>query len=133
MATRIIPINTTIVDQVDFFQGDYYTRIENLPHTALVLNLFNENNKLNWPLASGVGLTNNQILSGSMYFSEVVGAPGFYSVRFRPNAAGYWRLVLNYPAGVQASALDYDVVTTAMFPGSGSGGSGSGLNVSFTR
>ena len=133
MATRIIPVNTTIVDQVDFFQGDYYTRIENLPHTALVLNLFNENSKLAWPWVSGGGLGNGQILSGSVYYSQITGAPGYYSVRFRPNAAGYWRLVLNYPGGVQASALDYDVVTPSMFPGSGSGGGSGGLHVSFIK
>jgi hypothetical protein len=133
MSTRIIPVNTTIVDQVDFFQGDYFTRVENLSVSDLVLSLFNENAKLSWPLVSGVGLTNGQILSGGVYFSQIPNALGYYSVRFRPNAAGYWRMVLSYPAGVQASALDYDVVTTSMFPGSGSGGPGSGLNVSFTR
>ena len=30
-------------------------------------------------------------------------------VRFRPNAIGYWRLLINYAVGTQISAQDYDV------------------------
>jgi hypothetical protein len=51
-----------------------------------------------------------QVAAGTVYFNEITGQPGFYSVRFRPNAVGFWRLALSYDAGSRALALGYDVV-----------------------
>jgi hypothetical protein len=50
-----------------------------------------------------------QVASGKVYWQEVSGSPGIYNVRFRPNAIGYWRLLITYPVGTQISGQDYDV------------------------
>jgi len=132
MSGRVVESNVTVIDQVDFFEADYYTRKENLGIGSLQLKVFNENALVAWPLVTGVGVPNGLITSGRVYFSEVTGAPGYYSVRFRPNAVGYWRLVFNYPVGVQSSYLDFSVVAAGTLGSQGVTGS-SGLNAKFTR
>jgi hypothetical protein len=107
---RLVYANQTVVDQQDFFQSDGYTRVTGLLVGNLTMKLFSNNVLQPWSFVTGANLTDIQILSGSVYWWEIPGSPGFYSVRFRPNAVGYWRLVLSYPAGMLTEAHDYDVV-----------------------
>lgn len=109
MGIRVVPANTLVYDQVDWLQGDFYTRITGLVPADLALTLFVNNAATVWPLITGVGVTDAQVKSGNVYFQELT--TGYYGLRFRPNALGYWRLDLRYAVGVQAVALDYDVVT----------------------
>lgn len=124
MAIRVHPIHAPIIDQADFFQADFFTRITGLTNASLSLALFLNNVEVAWPLITGTGVSDVQIASGNVYFHELTVA-GYYGVRFKPNAIGYWRVVLNYAVGVQSVALDYDVVSPAALP--------SGLKASFTR
>ena len=66
-----------------------------------------------WGVVSGVNVADALAVSGKVFFNEVPGSPGVYSVRFRPNAVGYWRLLINYPVGAQTLAQDYDVLPAA--------------------
>jgi hypothetical protein len=95
---RQVPANQTVDDQADFFQSDGFTRVTGLTVSQLVMQLFLNN------------VTDGQITSGNVYWLEVPGSPGIYSVRFRPNALGYWRLLITYPVGMQIEGQDYDVV-----------------------
>jgi hypothetical protein len=106
---RTVYSNQTVVDQADFFQSDGYTRVTGLLPSQLVCQFFFNNKLQTWPLISGANLTDMQIVAGSVYWWEVPGSPGIYSVRWRPNAVGYWRLLISYPAGLQTSGQDYDV------------------------
>jgi hypothetical protein len=106
---RLVYANQTVVDQTDFFQPDGFTRVTGLTPAALVCQLFFDNQLQPWQLVTGLNLTDTQIASGSVYWVEVPGSPGIYSVRFRPNAVGYWRLLISYPAGKQISGQDYDI------------------------
>lgn len=119
MAIRVLPIHTVIIDQVDFFQGDFYTRITGLTVSNLALTVFLNNVVQAWPLTSGVGLTDAQVKAGRIYVAEL-SVPGYYGVRFAPNAIGYWRVSLSYPVGVQQVSLDYDIVVPG--PTGGTGG-----------
>lgn len=121
---RLVQVNQTVLDQVDFFQPDGFTRVTGLIVGALVSQIFFNNILQPWPLISGLNVTDQQVASGSIYFNEIPGSPGFYNVRFRPNAVGFWRNLLTYPAGTQISAQDFDVVPTAP-------SFGEGLNASF--
>lgn len=113
---RLVQANQVVLDQVDFFQPDGFTRVVGLIPSSLVSQIFYNNTIQPWPLVSGLGVNDTQVTSGRVYFNEVPGSPGFYNVRFRPNALGFWRNLLTYPVGQQISAQDYDVVqsTTIM-------------------
>jgi len=116
---RIVQANQVVLDQVDFFEADGFTRVFGLIPAVLISEIFFENVRQPWPLISGLGVTDAQVAAGSIYFNEIPGQPGFYNVRFRPNAVGYWRNLLTYTAGQQISAQDFDVVagTTALESG----------------
>jgi hypothetical protein len=107
---RVVQANQVVLDQVDFFQPDGFTRVVGLIPASLVSQIFYNNTIQPWPLVSGLGVTDAQVTSGRVYFNEVPGSPGFYNVRFRPNALGFWRNLLTYPPGLQISAQDFDVV-----------------------
>ncbi len=121
---RLIQTNQVIVDQADFFEVDVFTRVTALVPGDLVMSLFYNNEKQAWALLDGATVTDGEVRSGSVYWHEISGSPGFYSVRFRPNVAGYWRLVLAYTAGSQIVALGYDVGQFSLAE--------SGLRTSFT-
>jgi hypothetical protein len=110
---RVVQANQVVLDQVDFFQPDGFTRVTGLTPGSLVSQIFYNNAIQPWPLISGLGITDAQVVSGRVYFNEVPGLPGFYNVRFRPNALGFWRNLLTYTAGQQISGQDYDVVQGA--------------------
>jgi hypothetical protein len=87
---RVAQANQVVLDQVDFFSSDSFTRVTGLIPSLLISQLFYNNTAQPWPLVSGVGVTDAQVVSGRVYINEVAGNPGFYNVRFRPNALGYW-------------------------------------------
>jgi len=116
---RLVQINQVVLDQADYFQLDGYTRVTGLTPGDLVSQLFYNNTEQPWPLLDGLGVPDAQVSSGRVYFHEVPGSPGIYSVRFRPNALGYWRYLLDYPVGQQIMAQDYDVTPTASTTSSG--------------
>lgn len=107
---RLVTQNQVVYDQVDFFQSDGFTRVTGLTFSGVVLNVFFENVAQPWPLVNGLGVMDAQVASGQVYFNEVPGSPGFYNVRWRPNALGFWRLLITYVPGQQIEAQDYDVV-----------------------
>ena len=106
---RLVRINQTLIDQADFFQGDGFTRLQGLTVADVTTQLFYNNVPQPWTLANGAPVSDGQVKSSNIYFHEIAGAPGYYSLRFRPNAAGYWRLMVVYAAGQQMLAQDYDV------------------------
>ena len=124
--TRFIQVNQIVLDQADYFESDGFTRVLGLTVADLTCQVFFNNSQQPWPLVSGAGILDNQIVSGKIYFHEVPGSPGIYSVRFRPNAVGYWRNLVTYTHGTQILAQEYDVsAQTITAP--------SGVKSSFTR
>lgn len=123
---RQVYANQIVLEQADFFQMDGFTRVSALTasqvHSALTFN----NVVQPWPMIDGSTIPDAQTVSGRVYFSEIPGLPGVYSVRFRPNSVGYWRLTLTYTAGQQIVAQDYDVL--AQLPATDQG-----LKPSFTK
>lgn len=111
---RLVVNNQVVYDQADFFQLDGFTRVTGLLPAQLVEQLFFQNALQPWPLVSGVGVTDAQIASGKVYWAEVPGSPGIYNVRWRPNAIGYWRLLISYPVGTQIMGQDYDVTVAGV-------------------
>lgn len=108
MAIRVVPANTMVWDQLDFFQGDFFTRVTGIVAADLVLVLFVNNAPMSWTLVTGSGVSDAQVRPGRVYLDEV--AAGYYGIRMKLNTIGYWRLGFRYAVGVQEIALDYDVV-----------------------
>jgi hypothetical protein len=106
---RLVRINQTIIDQADFFEPDGYTRTTGLTITDLTSQVFYNNLLQSWPLVDGSTVSDSQVTTGFLYFHEIAGSAGNYSVRFRPNSSGYWRTILYYVVGTQILAQDYDV------------------------
>lgn len=121
---RLVFNNLVVYDQADFFGLDGYSRVADLTTSQLVLQVYYDNMLQNWLLVPGTGVAEGQVASGNVYLDTLPG--GSYGVRWRPNAIGYWRILLTYPVGSQILAQDYDV-------GSGTGvvPPGGGLKVSF--
>lgn len=107
---RLVQINQVIIDQADFFGTDGFTRVTGLLPANLTSQLFFNNLLQPWSLLLGSGIPDALIKSGTLYWNEVPGSPGIYNVRFRPNAVGYWRLLITYAAGTQIMGQDYDVL-----------------------
>lgn len=108
---RQVRAGQPVIDQVDIVQlSDTYTRVLNLTYTNVTAQLFFNNVVQSWALVTGTGIADLQLSSGSVYFHEVTAGTGIYSVRFRPNSVGFWRLLLNYPTATQIVALGFDVI-----------------------
>ena len=122
---RIVRINQTVIDQADFFQVNGFNRVAGLTFGDVMAQTFYNNVPQPWTLANGGSTSDGQVKTGVLYFHEIPGALGNYSLRFRPNAAGYWRVILTYTAGQQIVAQDYDVMAEPAQAG--------GLTASFTH
>jgi hypothetical protein len=123
---RRVGNNQTVLDQVDLFQGDGFSRALGLTIADVTSVVFFNNVVQPWVFTDGVAVTDRLVRAGSIYFHEISGTPGYYSLRLRPDAVGYWRVVLTYAAGQQIVAQDYDV-NAEIRPISG------GLTSSFTN
>ena len=106
---RLVYSNQVVFDQADFFQLDGYTRVAGLTSLQVSSEIYFNNTLMPWALVSGTGVSDNQVVSGKIYWLEIPNGP--YGVRFRPNAIGYWRLLITYPVGTQRLAQDYDVAS----------------------
>lgn len=106
--SRTIAANKPVVDQIDVFESDNYTRVDGLDLNDFSLTLYRDNQALNWTVLGGSLVSDAQVTSGRVYLREI--GSGVYSLRFRPNVVGFWRLLVSYPAGEQTISLSYDVV-----------------------
>lgn len=106
---RLVRVNQTVIDQADYFQADGFTRVAGLTIVDVTSQIFFDNVLQPWILTDGTSVADNQVASGRLYFHEIPGTTGNYSLRFRPNAGGYWRVLLTYTSGQQILAQDYDV------------------------
>lgn len=105
------------------FAVDGFTRVPALVPGLVTLRLTYNNTVLAWSLVSGIGVTDTSVVAGSVFWDEV--SPGYYRVRFFPNAPGAWRLEFVYPPSGQRTVLVYDVTPPAPTPTLG-------LHASFT-
>lgn len=107
--SRTVLPNETVFDQADFLGPDLFTRIPGLTVAQVQADLYFNNAPMAWLTVDGALISDAQVVSGKIYWSEVPARLGVYNIRFRPSAVGYWRLVLTYAAGQQIVATDYDV------------------------
>ncbi len=108
---RLLSAGHLVRDQIDIYipAGSVNRRAgENF--TQLVLVSFVDNNLIAWPLADGTNVPDSSISAGVVYFNQIPGAPGFYSIRFFPDRVGFWRLIFQEQALGEEVILSYDIV-----------------------
>lgn len=127
---RLVAAGAVIHDQLDFFQPlNSINRLTGIVVTNLSFDQFVNGSELAWSLADGSAIADSSISSGTTYFHEISGNPGFYSVRFLPDRVGFWRLIFrNASIGVEI-IKEYDMVAA----GSLKPASSSGLVASFVQ
>jgi len=123
---RSVPTSTLVFDQVALYAVDGVTRVTSAAASGLIIKVFLNGALQNWTVAAGAGVQNAQISSGTVYFQEISGAPGFYSVRMFLPAPGFWTFSLVYTSVLQERVLSYDAKASSSDCGS------SGIIASFT-
>ncbi len=125
MKSRTVTANQIVFDQADIFQANGLTRITGIDPGGFTFRLHYNGTVKSWALVDGSSITDGQVVSGQVYWSEIGSATGFYSIRWRPDAVGYWHLSFAYAAVAQTSLSEFDVVPAPTSP--------QGLTVSFTK
>lgn len=110
LKARLVPANQTVIDHVDVFQNDGFTRISGL--APLQAQVFFNGTPQPWTTVSGANVGDAQVVAGYVYWNEIGPGLGLYNIRWRPNAMGFWRLVFTYNVVPQIVTLDYDVAAT---------------------
>lgn len=125
---RLVSAGSLVYGQADFFFPSGTTnRVSGIVASNLSLIVFSNNAILPWVLADGSGVPDSGISAGTVYFNEITGASGFYSVRFFPDRVSAWRIVLTSVSLSQQVILEYDSLPPGVLrPPSG------GLNASFS-
>ena len=122
---RLLSAGQIVRDQIDIYiPAGSVNRKAGENFTQLVLVSFVDNNLIAWPLADGTNVPDSSISAGVVYFNQIAGAPGFYSIRFFPDRIGYWRLVFQEQALGEEVILSYDIIPPQ-------GSAPNGLNATF--
>lgn len=127
---RLVAAGAAVYSQVDFFLPvGSINRATGVVIGSLTLDSFVNGSSLPWPLVDGSAVSDSSISSGSVYFHEISGSPGFYSIRFFADRVGFWRFVLKN-SGLQTEiVLEFDIIAAGALKPGGAGG----LNASFIR
>lgn len=122
--SRILPAGAVVYDIAEiFFPANTMNRVTGLTYSSVTPTVFSNNSPLNWTIADGTPIQSGQILSGKIYFNEISGNPGFYSIRFLPDRMGFWKLVLSFSAYSTEFSTGYDIIPAGAFtPGASTGG-----------
>ncbi len=113
---RLLSAGSLVRDQIDLYlPAGSVNRVVSYSVSGLTLSLFFNNSLVAWPLADGALVPDSSVSAGTVYFNEIQGSPGFYAVRFFPNAVGFWRAVLTAAALQTDRVLEYDVVPAGSF------------------
>lgn len=89
--------------------------------SSLSVAVFVNNARSSWSLLDGTLVQDASIAAGNIYFNEVMGSSGYYSVRFFPDRTGFWRVILRNPSLQLEWVLEYDVLPSGLFNPSGGG------------
>jgi len=114
---RSVPAGQLVLDQINFYMpSGSINRVIGITSVSLSLNIFSDNCLLNWPLLDGTNVANFSVSSGSVYFNEISGSPGFYSIRFFPDRIGFWCLVFQNLTLNEEAIRSYDVTSARPGP-----------------
>lgn len=123
--SRLVSAGSLVYDQLDFFSSPGI-RITGIPLVNLSLIVFADNAVLPWSLADGSAVADSSISAGTVYFNEISGTTGYYSVRWFPDRIRFWRLIFTNATLSTEIIKEYDALAPGVLrPPTG------GLNASF--
>ena len=108
--------------QADFFESG--SRKTGVQYVDIQARVFVDGIVLPWAMSDGTFVPDSSVAAGSVFFNEVAGASGFYSVRFFPDRPGFWRIVISHPVLGVEIIIEFDTVPPMLTT--------SGLLASFT-
>lgn len=112
---RIIPAGSIARDQLDFYSPPgSFVRLTGISPAELQTSIFVNNSPLNWLVVDGSSVPDSSVVAGRIYFNEINGSPGFYSIRFFPDKVGFWRFVAYHPSGNE-QRREFDAVPAGTF------------------
>jgi hypothetical protein len=124
---RSISATSLVFDQVDLYNPPgSITRVAGVLASNVSVSVFSNNVLLPWTIQDGSAVPDSSISAGVIYFNEISGQPGFYSVRFYPDRIGFWRLVFSVPSIAAEVIREYDITPANQYAAANS------LNASFT-
>lgn len=125
--SRSISAAALVRDQIDLYTPPgSIIRATGITVADVSVIVFANNALLAWTLLDGSAVPDSSISAGSVYFNEISGSPGFYSVRFYPDRTGFWKLVYSVPSITAEVVREFDIVPQSAFA------TANGLNASFT-
>jgi hypothetical protein len=118
---RLISAGALAYEQLDFFfPSGSISRATGITASDLRMSLFVNNTFLHWDLTDGAAVPDSAISSGHVYFNEISGSPGYYSVRFFPDRVGYFRFVFIHSAYSIELEKEFDILPPGVLrPSSG--------------
>ena len=123
---RNVSSGSLVRAQADFFlPAGSANRVTGVQWSTLAPLVFVNNSALPWQIADGTAVPDSSISAGTVYFHEIPGSPGFYSVRFFPDRTGYWRIALKSSSLGAEVILEFDITAPAAPAG--------GLNATFVK
>lgn len=105
--------------QIDIYAPDGVFRQPGVGVSSVSFKVFYNNSLVAWDPVDGTNTPDSSISSGKVYFNEVSGSPGYYSLRFYPNASGYWRIVAFVGMLNREVAVDFDIAKPSVVSTSG--------------
>lgn len=125
---RSLPTTSIVRDQVDVFNPPTsFTRVTGISSSGLSVKTFINNSLISWPIVDGSSVSDSSVSSGKIYFNEIPGSPGFYSIRFYPDRVGFWRLVFIPSLTSVEIVREFDISPSSF------GNSTGGLNATFVK
>jgi len=123
---RSISAASLVFDQIDLYNPPgSITRVAGVLAANVSISVFSNNVPLTWAIQDGSAVPDSSISAGIVYFNEIIGQPGFYSVRFYPDRIGFWKIVFSVPSIAAEVIREYDISPMS------SSASANGLNASF--
>lgn len=123
---RSISAASLVSDQIDLYDPPgSVIRALGVLLADVSVTVFANNVLLPWTIQDGTAVPSSSISAGIIYFNEIVGSPGFYSIRFFPDRIGFWRLIFSVPSITAEVIREFDINPT------GSSSPANGLNASF--
>ncbi len=108
---RIVQSGVVVFDQVDIVNPAWSNnRINGLTIESVDVTVFINNKRKYMQIVDGSTVLDQFITTNSIYFNEINGSPGYYSVRFFSDSVGFMRVILSVKPNASEHILSYDIV-----------------------
>jgi len=106
--SRLVQVGSVLKAQLDLYVSPgSNVRAVGLSANNVAPVIFRNNIQLAWPVLDGTSVLDSAVGAGALYFNEIVGSPGYYSLRFFPDSTGFWRVINSFAGADQIIEIDF--------------------------